>query len=237
MHSDVARMRLALGALVSIVAVAIVTKAILSKRRRARERRHTHVVLNKPFLTLCAWEPDVAKARRKGRSVRSTLLDMELPAGMGLRNVGRLDRDSEGLLLFTSDGHLCHALTAGGHVQKRYWALVRGHPSAAALEQMRQGGLHIRGANTRPANIAVLPYPPTSVELPPHAPTATCDESNSTWLEVELCEGRNRQVRKVTQAAGHKTLRLVRVGIGRLHNSILRLQPGEWTHVEPSDIL
>ena len=231
-----------------------------------------YMVLFKPYMVLCSWERDAPC--KNGRAPRTTLTNLELPAG--LHNVGRLDRDSEGLLLLTDDGRFTHELLQHGH-PKRYWALVRGTPGVEQLQAMARGGLHIRGRLTKPASVRRLSEaeavaaaealssqvdPRHSAErrssaeaqaaetvteaeaeaqgelsdppLPPHA-GRECAET--TWLEVVLHEGMNRQVRKMTKHAGHATLRLVRVGVGRLRLEDLGLRPGEWRAVARSDVL
>ena len=229
------------AAIVSLFSLAAAAALLFAVRRRQRRHlllRHAsqfeYVVLWKPWLVLCSWEDDSEKARRKGGERRQTLLDMGIPDG--LKNVGRLDRDSEGLLLFTSDGQFNHELTAGGH-PKTYWALVEGRPTSDALRHMASGGLVIRGAITRPCRVTALDWAATQAALPEHPVERTRSAADSTWIEVELHEGRNRQVRRVTQAAGHKTLRLVRVGIVKLRLEDLKLQPGEWRRVERGHVL
>lgn len=199
--------------------------------------RHRYAVLWKPYATLCSFKADDAKAAAKGRAPRRTLVDLGLPDGM--RAVGRLDRDSEGLLLLTDDGQFCHRVLQGGTCVKRYLALVAGHPCAAALASMAAGGLAVRGATTQPAESVVpLEWGAAQAVLPP-APVAaaTRSEADSTWLAVTICEGRNRQVRRMTLHAGHRTVRLVRVAIGGLRAEEIGLQPGCWREIDPARVL
>jgi 23S rRNA pseudouridine2457 synthase len=147
--------------------------------------------------------------------------------------IGRLDHDSEGLLLLGDDGALAHALTdpRGAH-PRTYWVQVERVPAPDALARLARGVV-VQGRRTRPAQVRLLPDEPA---LPPrpvpirfrkHVPTA--------WLELVLGEGRNRQVRRMTAAIGHPTLRLVRAGIGPLSLAALGLAPGRWralTHDE-----
>jgi 23S rRNA pseudouridine2457 synthase len=140
--------------------------------------------------------------------------------------VGRLDRDSEGLLLLTGDGALAHALTDPrvGH-PRTYWVQVEGDPDARALRALA-AGVDVQGARTRPARARRLPREP---ELPPRpVPIRFRKRIPTAWIELELREGRNRQVRRMTAAVGHPTLRLVRVGIGPLDLLALGLAPGCW---------
>lgn len=120
-------------------------------------RNRRYVALYKPFNTLCSFVDEAHGARG-----RTTLLTLNLPAG--LVNVGRLDRDSEGLLLLTDDGVLCNRVLQGG-VSKRYHVLVAGTPSDAALAAMGAGGLCIRGRATRPCRIRRLEYTSTEAGL------------------------------------------------------------------------
>ncbi len=138
--------------------------------------------------------------------------------------VGRLDRDSEGLMLLTSDGVLQHRLTDPRYEHnKTYWAQVEGIPTADALHQLRSG-VTIQEYRTRPAQAALLPAEPN---VPPRDPPIRYRASIPTsWIELTLTEGRNRQVRRMTAAVGFPTLRLIRVAIGPLR--LDGLAPGEW---------
>ena len=142
----------------------------------------------------------------------------------GVYAAGRLDRDSEGLLLLTDDGALQHRLTDPLHGHPRtYWAQVEGMPGEAALQQLRKG-ITIQGYRTLPAQASLLAIEP---ELWPRTPPVRFRKTIPTcWLELILTEGRNRQVRRMTAAVGFPTLRLVRVAIGDLR--LDGLAPGEW---------
>jgi 23S rRNA pseudouridine2457 synthase len=144
---------------------------------------------------------------------------------------GRLDHDSEGLLLLTDDGALQHRLTDPKFEHPRtYWAQVERVPDEESLRRLREG-LVIQGYRTRPAQARLLEQEPA---LPPReTPIRFRKNVPTAWLELTLIEGRNRQVRRMTAAVGHPTLRLVRVAIGDL--KLADLQPGEWrelTHEE-----
>lgn len=146
--------------------------------------------------------------------------------------VGRLDQDSEGLLLLTNDGRLQHRLSDPrfGH-PRTYWAQVEGIPREAALQQL-SGGVTIQGYRTRPARVDVLAQEP---DLPPRNPPIRFRKSiPATWIELILVEGRNRQVRRMTAAVGHPTLRLVRVAIGEL--KLHDLQPGHWRELTDAEV-
>ena len=138
--------------------------------------------------------------------------------------MGRLDRDSEGLLLLTDDGRLQHRLSDPRFEHPRaYWAQVERVPDNHALDRLRSG-LTIQGYRTRPAQVRLLPEEP---DLPPRDPPIRFRKTVPTaWVELILIEGRNRQVRRMTAAVNHPTLRLVRVAIVAL--TLGRLQPGEW---------
>lgn len=143
---------------------------------------------------------------------------------------GRLDRDSEGLLLLTDDGQLAHDLThPRRHVEKTYWVLVEGEPTEEKLEALRRG-VRIKGEYvTRPAQARVIAgpdLPPRSKPVTPHGPTA--------WLEIRLREGKKRQIRHMTAAVGLFTLRLVRAAIGPL--TLEGLPPGQWRILRPEEI-
>jgi 23S rRNA pseudouridine2457 synthase len=138
--------------------------------------------------------------------------------------VGRLDADSEGLLLLTDDGELAHRLIDSRFAHPRtYWVQVERVPDATALERLRSG-LKIQGRRTKPAEVELLSEPP---DFPPRPVPIRFRKSVPTaWLKITLREGKNRQVRKMTAAVGHPTLRLVRTGIGPL--TLEGLKPGEW---------
>lgn len=154
-----------------------------------------------------------------------------LPAGVYA--AGRLDRDSEGLLVLTDDGGLQKRLTDPrfGH-PRTYWAQVEGVPAAEALRRLEKGVL-LRDGMTRPCRARRLEAEP---DLPPRDPPIRYRKSVPTaWLELVLTEGRNRQVRRMTASVGLPTLRLVRWAVGRL--TLDGLAPGQWRPVPPSAVL
>ena len=136
---------------------------------------------------------------------------------------GRLDRDSEGLLLLTDDGKLQQRLSDPRFKEpKTYWAQVEGEPDAAALDRLHCG-IELDGTLTAPARVRLISEP----DLWPRVPPIRVRKAIPThWLEITLTEGRNRQVRRMTAAVGHPTLRLVRFSVGIY--TIARLKPGEW---------
>ncbi len=154
----------------------------------------------------------------------------------GVYAAGRRDADSEGLLLLTANGRLQQRLTdpRWGHL-RRYWAQVEGVSDDAALQRLREGVL-IQGQRTLPAKARALEDP----GLPPRDPPIRQRASIPTsWLELELREGRNRQVRRMTAAVGLPTLRLLRVAIDLMDGgpclSLEGLAPGQWREVTPSE--
>jgi 23S rRNA pseudouridine2457 synthase len=136
----------------------------------------------------------------------------EFPQLAGGRAVGRLDEDSEGLLVVSNLPWVQTVLTRPGHVEKTYWAQVERVPDAAALVRL-QTGVVLKDGPTRPAKARLLEdpgWPERSV------PIRFRRDIPTQWVELRLLEGRNRQVRRMTAAVGHPTLRLVRVAIGAL---------------------
>ncbi len=149
---------------------------------------------------------------------------------------GRLDADSEGLLLLTANGRLQQRLTdpAWGH-WRRYWVQVEGIPNPEQLQQLEQG-LVIQGQRTLPARASAISDP----GLPPRdPPIRTRQQIPTSWLAVELREGRNRQVRRMTAAVGLPTLRLLRVAIDLMDGgaplNLAGLEPGQWRAVTPEE--
>ncbi len=145
--------------------------------------------------------------------------------------VGRLDRDSEGLMLLTNHGQVQYRLSDPRFAHPRtYWVQVEHDPAPLALAQLRQG-VTIKGYRTRPCRVELLA---TAPPLPPRDPPIRDRQSIPTaWLKMTLEEGKNRQVRRMTAAVGHPTLRLVRVAIA--HLSLGSLQPGEWRFTTPAE--
>lgn len=145
---------------------------------------------------------------------------------------GRLDADSEGLMLLTSDGTLAHHITDPQHkLPKVYLAQVERIPDDEALAKLRQG-VAIGGKRTRPAEVRLLPSEPVLPER--SVPIRFRKNVPTAWVEITLREGLNRQVRRMTAAVGHPTLRLVRIAIGPI--VLGDIQPGQWRDLTPDEV-
>ncbi|MBD2021174.1 pseudouridine synthase [Leptolyngbya sp. FACHB-36] len=193
--------------------------------RRSLQSSHRYLLFYKPYDVLCQFTDDSPSA-----APRRTLKDY-IPVP-DVYAVGRLDQDSEGLLLLTDDGVLQHRLSDRQFQHPRtYWVQVERIPDDSALKHLRQG-VTIQDYRTRPAIVQVLSQEPP---LPPRDPPIRFRKSVPTaWLEMTLTEGRNRQVRRMTAAVGFPTLRLVRVNIA--HLSLVGLKPGQWRDVQPEEL-
>jgi 23S rRNA pseudouridine2605 synthase len=149
--------------------------------------------------------------------------------------VGRLDRDTSGLLILTNDHRLGERLTSPDHhVPKTYHTRVRGVPDAEALRALREGLPLDDGTLTRPAKVRILGTPRLSPDATRAEGLSWPEGQGSTWLEIVLTEGKNRQVRRMCAAVGHDVLELVRIRIGRL--DLGDLAPGEWRELGSEDV-
>ncbi len=176
------------------------------------------IAFNKPYGVLCQFTDRSVPAR-------PTLAGFGLPPGVYA--AGRLDHDSEGLLLLTDDGALAHRLTDPRHKQpKTYWVQVEGTPSHDQLQQLRSG-VDLRDGPTRPARVQAIDAPALWARDPPVRFRKTVPDA---WLALVITEGRNRQVRRMTAAVGLPTLRLVRAAVGAV--ALEGLPPGAWRRVD-----
>lgn len=192
------------------------------KRPSPEPDQARYVVFHKPYGVLSQFTPE---GRWRG------LNEFGLPPG--IYAAGRLDADSEGLLLLTDDGPLIKRLLDPKHGHPRtYLAQVEGDPAQEALDALA-GGIALTDGPTRPCGIERVAGEP---DLPPRDPPIRVRQAIPTaWLRLTLTEGRNRQVRRMTAAVGHPTLRLVRIALGNL--ALGDLAPGTWITVEREDIL
>ena len=177
------------------------------------------VAFNKPFGVICKFSPEPGKR---------TLADfIDVPH---VYPAGRLDTDSEGLLLLTDDGALQTRIADPSHkLAKVYWAQVEGAPTEAAVSALREG-LKLNDFTTKPAGARLIAEPANL--WPRDPPIRYRAKIPTAWLEVTLREGKNRQVRRMTAHVGFPTLRLVRTSIGRV--SVEGLAPGTWREIDPA---
>ncbi|MBI1176818.1 pseudouridine synthase [bacterium] len=179
------------------------------------------LAFHKPYGVLSQFTPDGSPNR--------TLTDFGFPKGV--YPIGRLDADSEGLLLLSDEPDLNDRLLNPRHAHRRtYWVQVERIPNRESLQKMERG-LVIQGDKTLPCQARLLDPQP---EIPPRDPPIRVRKNvPDCWLELELIEGRNRQVRRMTAAIGHPTLRLIRVRIGTL--AIEHLTSGHWRALESDE--
>jgi 23S rRNA pseudouridine2457 synthase len=175
------------------------------------------ILFNKPFGVLCQFTD------RAGRPTLARYVPVR-----DVYPAGRLDHDSEGLVLLTDDGALQARLADPRHgMEKTYWAQVEGIPAPAALERLRKG-VALKDGRTRPARARLIPGPPAL--WPREPPIRRRAAIPTAWIEIILRVGRNRQVRRMTAAVGHPTLRLIRVAVGPY--TLQGLAPGQWRAAE-----
>ncbi len=193
-----------------------------------------YILFYKPYGVLCQFTDN---SHNETGIKRPTLKDyIPIPS---VYTVGRLDSNSEGLLLLTNNGQLQHRLAHRQFAHPRtYYVQVEGIPDRLALDALRQGVI-IKNYRTRPAAVKILSSEP---DLPPRYPPIRERKTIPTcWLEITLTEGRNRQVRRMTAAVGYPTLRLVRVAIGSRQDSQLQLKitglnSGQWRKLTTTEI-
>ncbi len=180
-----------------------------------------YIIFNKPYGVLCQFT---------GEENDKTLSDFDLPKNV--YPAGRLDKDSEGLLLLTNDGIFNQKVTnPKSQKEKTYHVQVENIPDEKALNLLRSGTIQIQNYICKKAQ-AKLINPNYQDRIPPIRVRKSIPDS---WIEIKITEGKNRQVRKMTAKAGHPTLRLIRVQIGKYTNK--DLLPGQWIEVNKKDIL
>jgi 23S rRNA pseudouridine2457 synthase len=176
------------------------------------------IAFNKPFGVACKFSPEPA---------RKTLADY-----IDVRDVypaGRLDTDSEGLLLLTDDGVLqARIAEPKQQIAKVYWAQVEGIPTSAALDQLHKG-VNLGDFTTQPADASLIAEPQRL--WPRDPPIRYRAKIPTAWIELSIREGKNRQVRRMTAKVGFPTLRLIRTAIGRV--GVDGLAPGAWREIGP----
>lgn len=191
------------------------------------------IALNKPYGMLSQFTPEPGSRWR-------ALADIATPAPLPphVYPIGRLDADSEGLLLLSDERALTGRLLDPSRSHPReYHVQVENIPSPAALSQLARGGMVIGGHRTLPCRAALLdPGALEIARIPPRDPPIRVRNNiPACWLSLELTEGKNRQVRRMTAAVGHPTLRLIRVRIGSLQLAGLALAPGAWRELTPAE--
>ncbi|MEX2423828.1 MAG: pseudouridine synthase [Acidimicrobiia bacterium] len=178
--------------------------------------------------TIAFWKPYGTLTKFTDHEGRATLADwIDLP---DVYPAGRLDRDSEGLLILSSEPALRGSLTSGRH-PRTYLAQVEGTVTEAARAELERGVV-VQGKRTSPANARIIDAPEW---MPPRDPPIRYRAViPDTWIELTLTEGRNRQVRRMTAAVGHPTLRLVRWSVGPI--TLAGLSPTSWTHLPAAEV-
>lgn len=185
-------------------------------------KKHLYLAFNKPYGILSQFTSE---------KMEETLANFNLPKDVYA--CGRLDKDSEGLLLLTNDGALIdRLLNPKNDKVKTYWVQVEKIPDPQALKQLAEGVL-IGDYQTKSCQVQLLDPQPL---IPERTPAVRVRLSVPTcWIEIQLTEGKNRQVRRMTAAIGHPTLRLIRKKIGKLE--LGNLAPGEFREIAKSEIL
>jgi 23S rRNA pseudouridine2457 synthase len=183
------------------------------------------IVLNKPYGVICQFS-----AHEKYPTLKQYV---PLP---DIYPAGRLDTDSEGLLLLTANGRLQAKIAHPKYkLVKTYWAQVEGKPDAERLQQLERG-VDLGDFMTAPAQVSVLNAADSARLWPRVPPIRERKTVADFWLQIRISEGKNRQVRRMCARVGWPCLRLVRVGIGRLNVFSLDLPLGQWQAVSPRDL-
>jgi 23S rRNA pseudouridine2457 synthase len=173
------------------------------------------ILFNKPFNVLCQFTD------KEGRKTLSDFIPIK-----NVYAAGRLDYDSEGLVILTDDGNLQNIISDPKHkLVKTYWVQVDGIPNDKSLNKLRNGIL-LKDGKTKPAEAKLISDPQIWQRVPPIRERKNIPTS---WIELKITEGKNRQVRRMTAAVGFPTLRLIRYSIGEWN--IKNLKPGDWRKI------
>lgn len=176
----------------------------------------TLILFNKPYGVLTQFTDNTG---------RSTLKDYI--SAKGVYPAGRLDKDSEGLVILTDDGQVQHRISHPREkMEKTYWVQVEGSPDESALDHLRQG-VQLQDGITQPAKVRMIPEPSIWPRQPPIRYRASIP---ATWIELKITEGKNRQVRRMTAAVGYPTLRLIRYAVGPW--TLIGIEPGKWKKIQ-----
>jgi len=189
--------------------------------------QHHYIAFYKPYGVLSQFTAECPS--------QHTLADyLDLPKDV--YPIGRLDKDSEGLLLLTNDNRFKHALLDPRHkVPKRYYCQLEGIITNEAIHALQRGVdivVRKKTYHTLPADVRRIEPPDLPERQPPIRYRKTVPTS---WIAITLREGKNRQIRKMCARVGFPVLRLIRTGVG--HYTMQNLQPGQWTHIRPDDVL
>jgi len=181
-----------------------------------------YIAFYKPYGVLCQFT---------GEKEDRTLAEFNLPKDVYA--AGRLDKDSEGLLILTNDGIFNQKITSPrSNKEKVYWVQVERIPSESSLKELSLGVTIKGGYKTLPCTVTRIDKPEVPPREPPIRERKTVPDC---WLEIKVVEGKNRQVRSMTDKIGHPTLRLIRVRVGK--KNLNDLSPGEWTEIKPNEVI
>ena len=181
-----------------------------------------YIAFYKPFGVLCQFT---------GEDGDKTLADFGMPKEVYA--AGRLDKDSEGLLILTNDGVFNQRLTnPKSEKTKTYWVQIENIPSDKSLQELENGVVIKGGHKTLPCKVRIM----KDFNIEPRDPPIRERKNIPTcWLELQIIEGKNRQVRRMTASIGHPTLRLIRVSVGK--KQLNKLVPGSWEYIQPKEVL
>jgi 23S rRNA pseudouridine2457 synthase len=181
-----------------------------------------YIAFYKPYGVLCQFT---------GEKEDRTLAEFNIPKDVYA--AGRLDKDSEGLLILTNDGVFNQKVTSPrSNKEKTYWVQVERIPTPESLEELACGVVIKGGYKTLACTVEQIEPPDVPARFPPIRQRKSVPDC---WLEIKVVEGKNRQVRSMTAKIGHPTLRLIRVSVGK--KNIDNLVPGEWVKIKPNEVI